>query len=410
MNGLHDYLARNEKPGWKLHIRNGAIIHMAIKSLTAKKLRSALTIIGVAIGTGSVFLLLSFGLGLQALVAKQVTEGQSINTIDVNNSGSQVLKMTGTTVGDIAAIRNVKAVSGYYAKASKLAVGGAAADVVTYGVDKLYVQTGDFVMRAGKMLEATRTDQIVVSGSILDAAGVADSKQMINKPLTLKVKLSDDTVIDKKFTVVGVLSSGGGSEAFISSKVFESSGAKEFVGIKVLVNDRQNVSGVRHAIEGLGFSTTSPVDTLEQVDQFFRILRIILVSFGAIGMIIAVLGMINTLTVSLLERTKEVALMLALGARPRDINLLFIIEAIILSLVGGVVGIISALLVSVGADIVLNAVARSRGAVTGFTVFSSPPWLVLAALLIMTGIGYIVAFVPARRAARINSIEVLRRD
>lgn len=394
---------------WKMHIRFDALLHMALVNLRFKKLRSSLTIIGIAIGTGSVFWLMSFGLGLQDLVAKQVSQGQSINTIDVTTSGSRILKIDESTVTDIAAIRNVQSAGGYYAKASKLSVSGAVADVVTYGVDSLYVKVGGLVMRAGSMIDPENPDQVVLSSAILEAAGITDVRQALGTKVGIKIKLGD-SVIDKQFTVTGVIASGNGSEAFIGAKVFTDAKLDAFAGVKVLSEDRQYVNEIRKSIESLGYATTSPVDTLDQVDQFFRVLRIVLVSFGAVGMIIAVLGMINTLTVSLLERTKEVALMLTLGARPKDMKLLFIVEAIVLSLIGGFAGIVGAICISYVVDFVLNQMARTRGAIESFTVFSSPIWLILLALLVMAGIGYLVAFVPAKRASRVNSVEVLRRE
>lgn len=392
------------------HIRSSILLHIAVSSLLSKKFRGALTIAGVAIGTGSVFLLLAFGMGLQNLVTNQVMKGQSINTIDVTTTGSRMIKMDQEKVADIVRITNVESASGFYAKASKLTVGGAAADVVVYGVDTLYLQTSEFVMVAGKMVDPNSPEQVAVSSSILEAAGVTDYAKMIGTTVTVKVRLSDEKLIEKKLRVVGVVSSNGGSEAFVSPKIFSENGVTGYAGIKVLANDRQHVPQIRHAIESLGYDTMSPIDTLEQVDQFFKILSVVLVSIGAIGMVIAILGMINTLAVSLLERTKEVALMLALGARPRDVRSLFIDEAVILALAGGVLGIVSATAISFAVDAVLNQLARSKGATAGFTVFSMPLWLVGVMLLAMVAVGYVVAYLPARRAARINSIEVLRRD
>lgn len=397
------------KARWSMHIRPGALLHMAIVNLKFKKLRSSLTILGIAIGTGSIFLLMSFGLGLQALVAKQITRGQSINTIDVSTSGSRILKIDNTTVKDIAAIRNVTSASGFFAKASKLTVAGATADVVLYGVDATYLQASDFVMLAGGMIDPAKNDQVVISSTILEAVGITNVKDALGTSVGIKVKVAD-AIIEKNLKVVGVVSAGSGSEAFVSSSIFTESKADDYAGVKVIAADRQYVNEIRRSIESLGYGTASPVDTLEQVDQFFKVLRVVLVSFGSIGMVIAILGMINTLTVSLLERTKEVALMLTLGARPRDMKNLFIIEAIVLSVFGGITGIVGALGVGAIADAILNQLARSRGATVAFTVFSTPLWLVLLALLIMAGVGYLVAIVPARRAARIDSVAVLRRD
>lgn len=127
-------------------------------------------------------------------------------------------------------------------------------------------------------------------------------------------------------------------------------------------------------------------------------------------MVIAILGMINTLTVSLLERTKEVALMLALGARPRDMKMLFIIESQLLSLTGAIAGMLGAGLIGLIIDIVLSQLAQSRGAMDGFSVFAMPLWLILVTLMSMALVGLIVAYIPATRVSRISSIEALRRE
>ncbi len=395
---------------WKLHIRFRALLHMAVANLRFKAFRSAITIIGIAIGTGSIFILMSFGLGLQDLVAKQISQGQSINTIDVGTSGSQVLKINSAAVKNIAAIQHVQSVSGFYAKASKLTVGGATADVVAYGVDPLYLRTSNLSMSAGTNIDPNKTNQVAISASILEAIGITDAKRALGTTTDITIKLPDDSSLRKTLTIVGVIASGNGSEAFLSHKLFEGEHTTDYAGAKALVDTRAHVTDTRRAIEGLGFVTTSPVDTLNQVDQFFRVLRIILVGFGAVGMTIAILGMINTLTVSLLERTREVALMLALGARPQDMRLLFTLEAVTLSIVGGIIGIISAMILGAGVDIVLNTAARSRGAVERFTVFASPFWLIILALAAMALVGFLVAYAPARRASRINSIDALRRE
>lgn len=406
----HLFTPHQAKTAWRLHIRFSALLHMALANLRFKRFRSAITIIGIAIGTGSVFMLLSFGIGLQDLVSRQIMQGQSINTIDINASGSRVLKIDDATVKSIAAISHVDSASGFYANAGKLTIGGATADVVAYGVDRLYLDTANLVMGAGSLIDPSKSDEIVVSSAILDSLGVQDAKKTLGSTISLTVKQSDGVTIDKKLTIVGVVSSGNGQEVFVPARVYTDAGATTYAGAKAQATDRSAISAIRKKIEGFGYETTSPIDTLNQVDQVFRILRVILVGFGLIGMSIAILGMINTLTVSLLERTREVALMLALGARPRDMRQLFIIEAVALSLIGGIVGVAGALMVSIVIDAVLNQLAQSRGVGAHFTVFAMPLWLIAVTLAFMALVGYIVAFVPGRRAARINSIEALRRE
>lgn len=394
----------------KRHARFHDLLYMAYANLRSKKFRSSITIIGIAIGAGSIFLLMSFGIGLQNLVTKQISDGISINTIDVSVAGSKLLKIDDDAIRNMSAINGVTETSGFFAKASKLTVNDATADAVLYGIDDLYLKTGNFNLVAGRNIDPTKSDEIMIGSSILEALGVTDFTKVIDTEVQVQSKLSDDESIDRNFTVVGVVSSSDGSESFVSSDVFYDLEADKYIGVKVLATDREHVPTIRQAIEGMGYVTASPVDTLNQVDQFFRVLRLILVGFGTIGMVIAILGMINTLTISLLERTKEVALMLALGARPKDMKILFIIEAQILSLSGAVFGIIGALLAGFVVDIVMNRLAVGRGAMDGFSVFATPIWLIAATLFSMVVVGLVVAYIPAMRASRINSIEALRRE
>jgi len=392
------------------HIKINALFRMAWANLKFKRLRNGLTIIGIMIGVGSVYTLMSFGIGLQNLVEKQVTDGLSINTIDISARGSRLLTLDDEAIKNIAAVKNVESATGIFASAGKLTVSKATADVVTYGVDEQYLKTTDVVIQAGKALNPSQPDQVAISSTILDALGIRDPKTIIGTKVDLKVVESEDQIINKQFTVVGVISSGSGSEAFVSSDVFKKSGFTKYAQAKATSTSRENVPDARKAIESLGYDTASPLDTVEQVDQFFRILRSVLIGFGGVGMVIAVLGMVNTMTVSLLERTREVALMLALGARPGDMKNLFVIEAVTLSLIGGILGIIGSFVLSLGIDAVLNNIALSRGATANFTVFANPWWLILSTLVFMTLVGLLVAYLPARRASHINSIEAMRNE
>ena len=406
----HGRVSMDTKLEGKRHARLHDLLYMAYANLRSKKFRSSITIIGIAIGAGSIFLLMSFGLGLQNLVTKQISDGISVNTIDVSVAGSRLLKIDDDAIRNMSAIDGVTDASGFFAQASKLKISGASADAVLYGIDDLYLKTGNFTLVAGRNIDPTKSNEIMIGSSILEALGMTDFTKVIDTKVRVQSKLSDDENIDRDFTVVGVVSSSDGSESFVSSNIFYDLEADKYVGVKVLATDRDHVPTIRQTIEGMGYVTASPVDTLNQVDQFFRVLRLILVGFGTIGMVIAILGMINTLTISLLERTKEVALMLALGARPKDMKILFIIEAQLLSLLGALCGIISAVLIGSVIDVILNRLAIGRGAMDGFSVFATPLWLIVITLVAMALVGLVVAYIPAMRASRINSIEALRRE
>ena len=101
--------------------------------------------------------------------------------------------------------------------------------------------------------------------------------------------------------------------------------------------------------------------------------------------------------------------MMALGARNRDMSRLFIVEAILLSIVGAIVGIILASILGEVVNVLMNMSARTRGVTQSFDLFATPLWLIGATIVFMVVVGVIVAFFPSRRAAKINPIDALRR-
>ena len=127
-------------------------------------------------------------------------------------------------------------------------------------------------------------------------------------------------------------------------------------------------------------------------------------------MIVAVLGMFNTLTISLLERTREIGLMVALGARSVDMKRLFVFEALLLSISGSVIGIIGAYLLGSIVNIAMNLFANQRGVRETIDLFANPPVLILGVLIFMVIVGLLVVILPSKKAQKINPIDALRRE
>ncbi len=392
------------------HIQLRMIVKMAVLNLRFKRFRSIVTILGVVIGIGSIFLLISLGLGLQQLVQNEIIGNQSINTVDITSSNSTIITLSPENLKQIKSIEHVTDVSGIYVLASHVTLDGSSVDLVAYGVDSLYLSLSNLNVQTGRPIDPNKTDELVISSSLLEAVGIKDAKTAINKEININFAPEGEGSVDKKMRIVGVINSTTGSEIFVSQKVFQQANVANFTQAKAIVDNRSSIADARRSIESLGYETTSPVDTLDQINEVFRFFNIFLVGLGSIGMVVAVLGMINTLTVSLLERTREIALMIAIGARPKDVQRLFTAEAIILSLTGGVLGMVLASGLGYTINLVLNQFAKDRGVVDGFSIFSSPPLLVIGTLVFMVLIGITVSFVPARRAARINPIEALRQE
>ena len=388
---------------------------MAWRNLITKKLRSSLTILGVVIGVGSIFFLLSLGLGLQNLVTEEVVGNQSIQSIDVTSPNSRIIKLNGESVNKIKDLPRVETVGVSYSFAGSITLNGSEVDAVAYGVDHAYQKLLNLQAIKGDLLPVEGVDDAIINTALLASIGVDNPDLVINKNIDIRIPVPNTTSgepaeLIKTFKIAGVIDSGSGGEVFVPSILLDQAGAEQYNQVKIMTDNDSDVSGLRKQIESMGFSTTSPIDTIDEINQIFKYFNVVLVGFGAIGMIIAVLGMFNTLTISLLERTKEIGLMLTLGGRPKDMRLLFIIEAVLLSVIGALTGITLASFAGWITNMAMNQFARSRGVLDTFDIFSTPLWLILLLTLFMVVIGLLVVLVPARRAEKINLVDALRRE
>ncbi|MCA9324557.1 ABC transporter permease [Candidatus Saccharibacteria bacterium] len=397
-------------------VKSSILLTIAFRNLMHKKLRTGLTVFGISIGIGAIYFLLSFGLGLQHLVTNEVIGNQSIKTIDVNSANSSVVQLDDITTQRIADISDVSEVGKAYYYPGSFKLSSSESDTIVYGIDQGYENLTYLNIIAGKLpSESSEAYPIVVNLSALKSIGLATNpKQIIDKSVEIIVPLNRVDAqlgtFSHNFRVVGVIDSGSGAEVFIPSTIFRDAGVSDLTQLKVGVKDVDNIRVVRSQIESFGFETSSPVDTLDQINTIFKYLNLILVGFGGIGMLIAVLGMFNTLTISLLERTKEIGLMVALGARSVDMRKLFMLEALQLSMFGAVIGILSAFLIGRVVNMVMNVLSHSRGVQSGFDLFANPLWLIGSTILFMMVVGLVVVYLPARRAERINPIDALRRE
>ena len=393
------------------------LLLMSLKNLAFKKLRTFLTIAGVVIGIAAITFLASLGLGLQRTVTQEVVDSSSIRTVDITSPKSQVIRLDKDNTDRINRLAYVAELGRNFTFAGNLTFKDSTAATVVYGMDKTYMELSTLKLVEGKPVTDFDSTQAVVNTSLLRIMGINNPKEALNLRMNVTAirppKNSNDkieTPIEIEIMVVGVAESGSSPEIFMGNKVFEKEGTSVYTQLKVVVDDNKNVEAFRNQVQSFGFETKSTIDTLEQVNQIFRFFTFILVGFGTTGMLIAILGMLNTLTVALLERTREIALMVTLGARARDIRRLFIIEALILAVGGGMAGIFVAWLTGKAVDLTLTAVAHSRGIDDSISLFIIPWWLALAVVSFAAIVGMAVVYFPARRAERISPVDALRNE
>lgn len=389
------------------------LMDIAWRNLISKKLRTFLTLFGIIIGIGAIFFLFSFGLGLRDLVAKQVIGDRSIKSIDISTPNSRILNLDDDLVNKLSGLGHVEKVGKSYSFPGSVNYQKSESDAVVYGVDKNYQDLSTLSLSTGRLLEDNDENVAVISSALLSSIGITEAKSAIDKKINIKIPIkglpNKQTEIQKDLTIVGVLDSGSGGEIFLPAGILQSAGVKYYSQVKIVSDSTDNVPELRKQVESLGYQTDSPIDTLAQINQIFKFFTVILVGFGSIGMIVSVLGMFNTLTISLLERTKEIGLMMALGGRNRDIRRLFIFEAILLSIAGAVIGIVLAIINGQLLNMLMNRSAKGRGVTQTFDLFSTPWWLILLMIGFMIVVGIAVSFFPARRASKIDPIDALSR-
>lgn len=402
------------------YIRMRILLSMAYKNMLFKRLRTFLTVLGVVIGIGAIVFLVSLGLGLQKVVTDEIVGSNSVKAIDVSSPKPKTIKLNQDAVNKFKDFAKVESVAQTFSFAGKVVFQSSNTDSVINGSDQNYLDLSSFKLEEGSKIGLDSDDTVLINTSLLKTIGISDKSKIMNQKIEIIIpkekrreasgNSEDLDDFKKELTVVGVLDTGSGAEVFTRDTMLISNGFQDYNQVKVVVETKEDVSAVRKQIESLGFITASPVDTLEQINQVFTILNFLLAGFGGIGMVIAVLGMFNTLTISLLERTKEIGLLISLGARRKDVRRLFIIEALALSLLGAVFGILVSWGLGKSINLILFNLAKSKGVQETFTVFYIPIWLILGILMFTLVVGLIVVAYPAHRASRINPIDALRHE
>ena len=207
-----------------------------------------------------------------------------------------------------------------------------------------------------------------------------------------------------KYRIVGVFTNDSQPVAYVPIGDIESMGVKTYSSVKVLAVDEASLATVRGTIQSMGLVTRSVADTLSQIVKLFTIIRFLLGSFGAIALLVALFGMFNTLTVSLLERTREIGVMKSLGTTNFDVKRIFMMESVLISGGGGVLGVLFGVVLGKFLEPILF-----HSAITGGQKLFVMPWtfgvsIVVLALLV----GIVTGWYPARRAAKISALNALR--
>lgn len=377
-----------------------------------------LTILGISVGIGAILFLVSLGSGLQHVLLSQIAS--SLLSMDIKVDSNALIKLDQERIDKIASINGVAAVSPVF-KVNSLMI----ADELRGNLPVILVRASFFSMEGIKSLKGdfftnNSDNKIVISTPTLQlfnlTADNAIGKKAKFELYMPKVDESgnvvdkeqvDIKVLEKTYEIIGIADDSSEGYVFMPMDSVENIKIPFYTQLKLTAKDQKDIPEIKKQIEVIGFTPTAMSDTVSDTDRIFQAIQIILSVFGAVALIVSAIGMFNTMTIALLERTQEIGIMKALGASRQDIWKLFLAESVIIGFLGGTVGILIGFLGTYAVNAGVNALAKNFGG-QQVNLFYTSNSFVIFIIIFSTVVGFVTGLYPSRRASRLNPLEALR--
>jgi putative ABC transport system permease protein len=411
------------------------ILRTALRALTVNKMRSILTMLGVIIGVTSVVSLMSIGYGVQSSITSSF-ESMGTDLLYVRGGASMTAGVMGAmgsastlTLDDAEALLDsdlapaVKAVAPQVQTNAQVVAGDQNTNTQILGVTEAYESVRNYQVANGEFI----SDSNVESKSLVVVLGSDTAATLFPDEEAVDQKIKINSI---QFTVIGVLASKGstgmGSQDDViiapittvmsrlsSSRTASGGQTVQTINVQVTSTDQTDAAIAqitsileeRHDIDIEAgdtddFTITSQQETIDSLKASTQVLVLFLGAIAGITLLVGGIGIMNIMLVSVTERTREIGIRKALGAKKRDILLQFLIEATLLSLTGGVIGVLIGWIMSLA----ISGMSMSGTTITTTMTATIP----ILAVSVSLGTGILFGLYPAYRAARLNPIEALR--
>jgi len=431
-----------KKPNGSLAFND--LLGTALGNLRRRPVRNILTSAGVVIGIITLVAMVSFGVGVQAEVNRNFqalglenvfvspTFPEEETNFDPFGFSEPSVPLTPETVSAFLKMPEVESVTPVLDLPSNMEVSLAFNNLnlpVRLASSFDHGPPGMGGLTAPDMLTGTAlgegdTQGIVILVGLADQL-IADSNleypDLIGETVTLTVRLPRGETKDFRTSITGVENSRSFQTANLGLKerteikawwygrpdTLNTDGYDQLV---VRAVDDSAVPTVLEAAEALGLQAQSLGAVLEIANRVLAVMQALLGSVGALALLVATLGVANTMMMAIYERTREIGVLKALGARNKEVRRMFTADAVLLGIIGGVVGLILGTLLGRLVDRIGHFYLAREG-VTGIGQMSIvPPWLAIGALLFAAFIGVLGGFYPAARAARLDPVEALKHE
>ncbi|OGA55740.1 MAG: multidrug ABC transporter substrate-binding protein [Betaproteobacteria bacterium RIFCSPLOWO2_12_FULL_65_14] len=403
------------------------LLRVALRALAINKLRSALTMLGIVIGVGAVIVMIAVGAGAQARVEEQIRAlGSNLLLVMPGATTAGGVRMgfgssSSLSEDDVAAINREipEALAAPALRGSAQVVwGNANWSTQIFGVTPEYLEVRQWPLASGRTFEPAE----MTSGGKVSLIGATVARQLFGSadPVDQQIRIKR-----VPFTVIGVLETKGqslmghdqddlilmpittarsrvlGSASAAKQRAVGTIWVKMAAGMdsRVVEDQVRALLRQRHRLQPGAdddFSLRNLAEVMAAQEASSRVLALLLAAVASVSLLVGGIGIMNIMLVSVTERTREIGLRMAVGARTRDILGQFLVEAVTLSLIGGLVGVA----LGMGASAVIASFAGWRVVLSAEAVF-----LAVAFALV---IGVFFGFYPARKAARLDPVEALR--
>ncbi len=380
-------------------------IKMALKSIKSNKLRSALTMLGMIIGVSSVIILVSIAQGSTKNVTSQINQ-LGTNLLTINTFGTD-LALTEEKISELSKLNGVKAVSPVVSGRVNVKKDRTTSQVTLTGTNAAYSTVRDTSVSAGRFvtdLDIEYRQKIAVIGSET-ASTFFGAEDPVGQYLQIE---------GTSFKVVGVLASKGSSlgqsgdnvvivplstgqrlvKSTTINQVFLQGKDKDQMDF--VMNEVERAMATLYPNKSDSYSVTNQQDIMDTMSSVSETMTMMLGGIASISLLVGGIGIMNIMLVSVSERTKEIGIRKAIGAKRRDVLSQFLIEAVVLSGVGGIIGILTGL-----------GIGKLVSSLLSLSVsFSSS--VMLFSFLFSLVVGVVFGVFPANKASKLNPIQALR--
>ncbi|MBF8982856.1 ABC transporter permease [Lutibacter sp. B2] len=435
------------------------LFKMAIGNLWRRKTRTILTVLGVIIGTASIVVMISLGIAMDQSFKDQMDSMGDLNIIEVESAGyygeesddrdKKDVKLDDSAVARFNKIEGVQAVMPIKTSYMRVVAGKYVNDVQVTGIDPTVMEAFDFKIEEGRLLSSTDKNTIVFGKRTVEDFrdprkrnrddGEPPKVNLINNKLILtgdrqygekRSNRDSDYKPPKPHNIkgVGLLAESNGRNDYSvymdidslqkiikedekttrdsNNRRSRNRDENKYENIKVKVKDINELQGIQEQIKAMGFQTYSLTDMLKSMKETSKKIGLILGGIGGVSLFVAAIGITNTMIMSIYERTREIGVMKVLGANLSDIKKLFLLEAGMIGLLGGLLGLIFSYAASYG----LNMIGGNMMGGPDSKISMISIELALGALAFSTIIGVVSGYSPARRAMKLSALQAIKTE